>query len=263
VDTDFLVMECTYGDTSHPDPEIAYNQLQQVVRRTLERHGKVIIPAFAIGRTQELVYELNRLMSNGDIPRVPVFVDSPLAVEASDIFSEHPDYFDEETQAFIHSAKGRSALGFGLLTYTRSAEESKALNNRKDPMIIISASGMAENGRILHHLKHNIGDARNTILIVGWQAPDTLGRRLVEGEKRVKIFGEFYERRAEVVTINGYSAHAGQEFLLEYALAARESTKEIFLVHGEVESAEALRQNIIATGFDKITYPELHQTVEL
>lgn len=263
VDTDFLVMECTYGNTSHPDPETAFNQLRQVVLRTLNRHGKVIIPAFAVGRTQELVYELNRLMVSGDIPRVPVFVDSPLAVQATDIFSEHTDFFDEETQAFMRSARGRSALGFGLLTYTRSAEESKALNERKDPMIIISASGMAENGRILHHLRHNIGDARNTILIVGWQAPNTLGRRLVEGERQVRIFGEFYERRAEVVTIAGYSAHAGQEFLLEYALAAKERVGQIFLVHGEAEPAEALRQKVMAAGFEKITYPELHQTVEI
>ena len=153
---DYLMMESTYGDKPHRDPQMAFDELREVVLRTVKRGGKVIIPAFAVGRTQELVYGLHQMIDSGDLPRIPVIVDSPLAVNASDVFRAHPECFDEETQAFIRSDRHHSALGFDLLTYTRSVEESKALNTRTDPMIIISASGMCEAGRILHHLRNNI-----------------------------------------------------------------------------------------------------------
>jgi metallo-beta-lactamase family protein len=185
-----LIMECTYGDKPHREPELAYDELRQVVGRTVKRGGKVIIPAFAVGRTQELVYDFHKMMEAGELPRIPVFVDSPLAINASEVFRQHPECFDEETRAFIGSNGHHSALGFDMLTYTRSVEESKAINNRDDPMVIISASGMAEVGRILHHLKNNIENPRNTVLIVSWQAPHTLGRRLADREKEVRIFGE-------------------------------------------------------------------------
>jgi len=207
---DTLIMESTYGDKPHRDPETAFQELREVVTRTVKRGGKVIIPAFAVGRTQELVYDLQKMIDGGDIPRIPVYVDSPLAVNASDIFRKHPECFDQETIDFIRSGKHESVLGFGLLTYIRSVEESKALNGRKDPMVIISAAGMAETGRILHHLRNNIEDVRNTILIVSWQAPDTLGRRLAERARQVRIFGEELEVRAEVSTIGGFSAHPGR-----------------------------------------------------
>ena len=230
---DTLIMEATYGDKPHRDPETAFQELREVVTRTVKRGGKVIIPAFAVGRTQELVYDLQKMIDGGDIPRIPVYVDSPLAVNVSDIFRKHTECFDQETIDFIRSGKHESVLGFKLLTYVRSVEESKALNGRRDPMVIISASGMAETGRILHHLRNNIEERRNTILIVSWQAPDTLGRRLAERAKKVKIFGEEFEVRAEVATIGGFSAHAGQDFLLQYARAVKETIRQIFLVHSD------------------------------
>ncbi|MGE5375482.1 MAG: MBL fold metallo-hydrolase, partial [Bacteroidota bacterium] len=190
-DVDYLLMESTYGDKPHVDPVLAFEEFETVVDRTLKRGGKVIIPAFAVGRTQELVYHLNMMMFAKEVPPVPVFVDSPLAVNASQVFRKHPECFDDETRWFVQQAQ-HPALDFKLLKYVQSVEESKALNLRKDPMIIISASGMAETGRILHHLKNNIEDPKNTVCIVSWQAPDTLGRRLADREKQVKIFGEPY-----------------------------------------------------------------------
>ena len=260
---DTLIMECTYGDKSHRDPELAYEELREVVKRTVARGGKVIIPAFAVGRTQELVYDLHRMMDGREIPTIPIYVDSPLAVNATDIFRKHPECFDAETQAFIAQDRHRSALGFDHVTYTRSVEELKALNHRKDPMVILSASGMAEAGRILHHLRNNIGDARNTILIVSWQAPYTLGRRLAEGDRKVKIFGEEFVRRAEVATIGGLSAHAGQSFLMEYAQATQDTVKEIFLVHGEVRGAEPLMAKMAEVGLKRVRFPKLKTTVEI
>jgi len=253
---DVLIMECTYGDKPHRDPELAYAELRDVTAKTLERGGKVIIPAFAVGRTQELVFDLQQMFVGGEVPRVPVYVDSPLAVNATDVFRMHPECFDDETNAFIHAGKHRTLLGFDQLTYTRSVEESKALNDRKDPMIIISASGMAESGRILHHLRNNIENPRNTILIVSWQAPYTLGRRLADRERHVKIFGETFERRAEVATIGGLSAHAGQNFLLQYALEAKAGLKQLFLVHGEPDAEKVFHEKLVEAGMGNIAYPE-------
>jgi metallo-beta-lactamase family protein len=262
-DADYLLMECTYGDKTHRDPEEAYDELREVVRRTIEREGKVIIPAFAVGRTQELVYDLHQMFERGELPPVPVFVDSPLAVNASRVFQVHPECFDEESRKFVAEGRHRKMLGFNMLTYTRSVEESKALNGRKDPMIIISASGMAETGRILHHLRNNIENPRNTVLIVSWQAPYTLGRRLADREKQVRIFGETYTRRAEVATIGGLSAHAGQRFLTEYAQAVKGKVKKIFLVHGEERGAVALLEKLREAGLPEAFYPELHSGVEI
>jgi metallo-beta-lactamase family protein len=260
---DYLMMECTYGDKPHRDPELAYEELRQVTSRTLERRGKVIIPAFAVGRTQEIVYMLHQMIESHQLPGVPVYVDSPLAVNATDIFKMHPECFDQETQEFIQADRHHTALGFDRLIYTRSVDESKALNDRKDPMIIIAASGMAENGRILHHLRNNIGNSKNTILIVSWQAPYTLGRRLADREKRVKIFGEEHEVKAEVATIGGLSAHAGQDFLLEYALRVKGQARQMFLVHGEQIPAGVLTEKLIEAGMDKPSYPQLGTRVEL
>lgn len=260
---DYLIMECTYGDKSHEPPDKAYEELRQVVGRTLKRKGKVIIPAFAVGRTQEIVYALHQMFESHLLPSVPVYVDSPLAVNASDIFKLHPECFDEETKAFIQADRHHAALGFDRLIYTRSVEESKALNHRKDPMVIISASGMAETGRILHHLRNNIANPKNTILIVSWQAPYTLGRRLADREKQVRIFGEKFEVKAEVATIGGLSSHAGQNFLVEYASGVKETVKQIFLVHGESTPAEALSEKLVELGMDKPAYPERGSYVDL
>ncbi len=261
-DTDYLILECTYGDKPHRDPIQAHQELQEVVSRTVERGGKVIIPAFAVGRTQELLYSLRLMQAAGNLPPVPVFVDSPLAVSATRVFERHPECYDEDTLRFIKIGK-HPALTFEGLTYIESAEDSKALNDRHDPMIIISASGMAESGRILYHLKNNIEDERNTIVIVSWQAPETLGRRLAERAEVVRIFGEPYRRRAEVVTIGGLSAHAGQNTLMEYALAIQDHARGIFLVHGEPVAASALRARLAHASQIPVHYPSLHETVEL
>ena len=261
-DVDYLLMECTYGDKPHDDPVAAFEEFQEIVLRTIKRGGKLIIPAFAVGRTQELVYHLNIMMFARDVPPVPVFVDSPLAVNASNVFTRHPEVFDDETRWFVKQAH-HPALDFKMLTYVQSVEESKALNERKDPMIIISASGMAETGRILHHLKNNIENPLNTVCIVSWQAPHTLGRRLADREKQVKIFGEPYTVQAEIATIGGLSGHAGQDLLTKYAENVKESVKKIFLVHGEELPAMALTQKLAERNISEVYYPEPHSAAEL
>jgi metallo-beta-lactamase family protein len=254
-DADYLIMESTYGDRAHPSYENACEELQQVLVRTLGRGGKVIIPAFAVGRTQELVYAIHRMMDAGDIPTVPVFVDSPLAVNVTDVFRKHQDVFDREAREMVREDPSQGALGFDRLTYIRSVEESKELNQRDDPMIIISASGMVEVGRILHHLKNNLHDPRNTLLIVSWMAPHTLGRRLVEGQRQIKIFGEVFENRMDVQSIQGFSAHAGQDLLVEYAARLKGQVKEIFLVHGEERGALPLMDLLKVRGLENVHYP--------
>ena len=260
---DTLMMECTYGNRPHDDITQAVAEIKDVVNRTVSRGGKIIIPSFSIGRTQTLVYYLNEMMSNGEIPKIPVFVDSPLAVAASEVYRRHPECYDGETWAFI-SEHRHPALDFDQLTYTHSVDESKALNFRKDPMIIISASGMAEAGRILHHIKNNIEDERNTILIVSWQAPHTLGRRLADREKEVRIFGETYHRKAQVETINGFSAHAGQGGLVEYASSVAGQAQRIILIHGEPDGAEALQEKLKGVpNMPPIHFPERKTSFEL
>lgn len=259
---DYLMMESTYGDKPHRDPTIAYQEFRDVINRTVKRRGKIIVPAFALGRTQELVYNLNRMMSAGEIPKIPVFVDSPLAVAASQIFRKFPEYFDDETHEFMRTGR-HPALSFDMLTYIESVEQSKKLNDMPEPMIIISASGMAENGRILHHLRNNIENSRNTIVIVSWQAPYTLGRRLADQERKVNIFGEEYIRRAEVVTIGGMSAHAGQDILKKYAQSSQSTLKQIFLVHGEPQKALALKTLLEQTASTPVAYPEWKEAVTI
>jgi len=265
---DYLIMECTYGDKQHQDPQAALDEFRDVIRRTVHRGGRVVIPAFALGRTQELVYNINQMMNHGEIPLVPVYVDSPLAVRASRVFQEmeespaYQEYFDEETRQYIASGR-RNAFSFPQLTYITEVEESKKLNERRDPMIIISAAGMAETGRIQHHIRWAIENKNNTIVIVSWQAPETLGRRLADRDKRVKIFGEIFERRAEIATIGGLSAHAGQDALLEYALASKPQLKNLFLVHGEPRIADTFRQKLAEKGIRQVEFPEMKQEVTL
>ncbi len=259
---DYLLMESTYGDKPHLDPSLAFEEFHDVVERTLKRGGKVIIPAFAVGRTQELVYHLNMMMFTKDVPPAPVFVDSPLAVNASQVFRKHPECFDDETRWFVQQAQ-HPALDFKLLTYVQSVDESKALNLRKDPMIIISASGMAETGRILHHLKNNIENPRNTVCIVSWQAPNTLGRRLADREKQVQIFGEPYHVNAEIATIGGLSGHAGQDLLMKYATNVKNTVKKVFLVHGEPVPAAVLTEKLKYKDMHEVYYPALHSSVEI
>ncbi|GAB4483759.1 MAG: MBL fold metallo-hydrolase [Anaerolineales bacterium] len=259
---DLVIMESTYGDKPHRDPASAYSELRQVIGQAIQRGGKVIIPSFAVGRTQEIVYDIHHMIDRREIPRIPVFVDSPLAVHTSDVFKKHRECFDAETWEFMQNGR-HPALDFNGLTYIQNVEESKALNERHEPMVIISASGMAETGRILHHLKNNIEDPRATIVIVSWQAPYTLGRRLADREERVKIFGEVFYRRAEVATIGGFSAHAGQDQLLEYGLAGQGKREGIYLVHGEYASATVLKTKLGEHGLHNVHYPDLHQYVEI
>jgi len=259
--TDILLMESTYGDKPHRDPEEAYLEMKAVIKRTLKRGGKVIIPAFAVGRTQELVFNLNRMKDEGELANVPVYVDSPLAVNATDIFKTHEECYDDETRYLIFSK--HPALDFSNLTYVHSLEESKSLNERKDPMIIISASGMAEFGRIVYHIRWNIENPKNTIMIVSWQAPNTLGRRLADREENVRILGDTYRVRAEIATIGGLSAHAGQDLLTEYALNTKKSVKKVYLVHGEERGALPLKEKIEAGGISHVVYPHTGYIAEL
>jgi metallo-beta-lactamase family protein len=261
-DVDYLIMECTYGDRAHGSSQQAYDSLRSLVRRTAERGGKVIIPSFAVGRTQTLVYYLHQMVDAGELQPIPIFVDSPLAVSVTDVFRRHPEGFDPETRAFMDQDPHGSAFGFDQLTYTRSVEESKALNTLEGPAVIISASGMAESGRILHHLRNHIGEPKNTVLITSWMAPHTLGRRLAEGQKQVSIFGEEHQVRAEVASLDGLSAHGGQPYLLEYAAALKGRVKRIFLVHGEPGPAAVLQEKLEGQGF-AVSYPQQGDSFDL
>jgi metallo-beta-lactamase family protein len=260
---DYLIMECTYGDRLHDAPDKAYEALHEVASQTFKRGGKLIIPAFAVGRTQSLVFYLHQMIERNELPSIPVFVDSPLAINVTALYREHPECFDEETREFILQDPHGAALGFDHLKYTLSVEDSKAINDTQGPAVIISASGMAEVGRILHHLKNNIENPRNTVLITSWMAPHTLGRRLAEGASEVRIFGENYKVKARIASIDGLSAHADQTALLKYAKATADSLKHVFLVHGESGPAGALAEKMAASGIDQVTYPELNQEVEI
>lgn len=260
-EADVLIIESTYGNRTHPPQEAASEKLERIINDTSARGGKVIVPAFAVGRTQELVYCLHHAADKRDIPPyLPIYVDSPLAIDATAIYRLHPEAYDEEVAEFLENDHHGDPFGFDMMRYTRTARESKELNHLRDPAVIISASGMAEAGRILHHLKHNIEDPRNTILIVGWQAPDTLGRRLVEKQPKVKIFGETYNLRARVEVINGFSAHADRPELLEWAGHIHPKPSRTFIVHGEEEASFALADGLKRDlGFRDVVVPELGQ----
>ncbi|GAB4148107.1 MAG: MBL fold metallo-hydrolase [Candidatus Promineifilaceae bacterium] len=248
-EADVLLIESTYGTKNHETTAESSDELERIVNETYRRGGKVIVPAFAIGRTQELVYRLHRLIEDERIPRhLPVFVDSPLAIDATAIYRLHPEAYDDEIAEFMLSPDNYDPFGFERMQYTRSVYQSKALNELKEPAVIISASGMAETGRILHHLKNNIEDQRNTVLIVGWQAPDTLGRRLVERQPKVRIFGEEYHLRARVKSIQGLSAHADRAELLNWVEHFQRRPQHTYIVHGDeavsLAFAETLRQEV-------------------
>ncbi|MBZ0303289.1 MAG: MBL fold metallo-hydrolase [Anaerolineae bacterium] len=261
---DVLIMESTYGNRLHPPYPDANKELERIINETYQRGGKVIVPAFAVGRTQQLVYTLNQLARAGDIPKLPIYVDSPLAIDATAIFRLHPEVYDAEILDFMMGDDGRrDPFDFGDLIYTRQVEDSKKLNFLRDPAIIISASGMAETGRILHHLKNNIEDPKNTILIVGWQAENTLGRKLVDKEPVVRIFGEPYQNKAHCEVINGFSGHADHDELLDWVGAMRDKPRRTFLVHGEEEAAMALADDLHETFHIETEVPEWKQTYQV
>ena len=261
-DVDYLISESTYGARLHGSTLDAEIELRRVVNQTHDRGGKVIIPAFSVGRTQEIVYALHRLHNAGDIPELPIFVDSPLAINATEVFRLHPEYYDKETREFMQ--KYRDPFGFGRLRYVRRVEDSKAINDMHQPMIIISASGMCEAGRILHHLKNNIEDPRNTVLIVGFQAEHTLGRRIVERRETVPIFGDSYRLNARVECIDGYSAHADRDELLGYVQQLNpRRIRRAFLVHGEDEALLSYQEGLRELGVRKIKIPKLGEEVTI
>jgi metallo-beta-lactamase family protein len=235
---DYVVIESTYGNRLHKDIASSEDELVTVIKDTIKRGGKVIVPAFAVGRTQELVYALNQLEHEGRIPALPVYVDSPLSTAVTKVFEKHKECFDTETAQFLR--ENGNPFGFRNLTYVTTREESMKLNDLTEPAIIIASSGMCEAGRILHHLRNNVENERNTIIIVGFQAEHTLGRRLVERRPKVKIFGLEHEVHARVVTIGAFSAHADQKDLVEHARALG-AVKRFFIVHGEPEGTAGLK----------------------
>lgn len=247
---DAVIMESTYGDRDHPPIENARATLGAVVRETAARGGRVMVPAFALGRTQEILYELHALARDRQIPRIPIFIDSPLATDVTSVFELHPDCFDRAEDLV---ERVQHLFRFDLVRYTREPSESKALNDLRGPMVIIAASGMAESGRILHHLAHGASDPRNTILIVGFQAEHTLGRRIVEQRPVIKVFGDEIPLRAQVVVLTGYSAHADRRGLATWISRVREKSpglERVFLVHGEPDAQAALALSLRGEGMD-------------
>ena len=271
-DTDYLVMESTYGSRLHLRNDEKASMFLDIVSETLDNGGTVVIPSFAVGRTQEILYEINKLKEEHKedeefqrkykkIMKTNVFVDSPLAISATEVFRENTNLFDDEVKAQI--VRGDNPLEFPGLQFTRTADESKALNEDNRPSIIISASGMCEVGRIKHHLKHNLWNPKSTILFVGYQAPGTLGYNIVNGAKKVKIFGEEIAVNARIEYIEGYSGHADQEGLMNFIYSFIKKPDHIFLVHGEPEAQDVLREKIEKETNIKIDAPEFGETYEL
>ena len=270
-DADYLIMESTYGSRLHIRNDEKAELFLDIVSETLDKGGTVVIPSFAVGRTQEILYELNKLKENKDdeefkrkyktLMQAPVYVDSPLAISATEVFKENSELFEEEIQQEIKS--GDNPLEFPGLKFTMSTEESKALNEDNTPSIIISASGMCDVGRIKHHLKHNLWNPNSTILFVGYQAPGTLGYNIVNGAKKVKIFGEEIAVNARIEYIEGYSGHADQEWLMNFIYSFITKPKHIFLVHGEEESQNVLKQKIIEETAIDVIIPEFGETYDL
>ncbi|HEU4334857.1 MAG TPA: MBL fold metallo-hydrolase [Candidatus Eisenbacteria bacterium] len=238
---DYLILEGTYGGHTHPGEDSLLDALERVVRETIARGGRIVVPAFAVGRTQEVVHALDRLIASGRIPELPIFIDSPLAADVQEIVQRHPEVFDAETEAALR--RGHDPLGMRRVTMVRDAEQSKQLNDRKGTFVTISASGMAEAGRVLHHLKHTVEDPKHTVVIVGYQAEGTLGRRLVKGVPEVRILGELYTVRARVEVLNGFSAHADHPALVAQA-ASCGAARGTAIVHADLERAEALRAGL-------------------
>ncbi len=258
---DYLMIESTYGDRLHDPIDTMKKELARVVNETYSRKGKLIIPSFALERTQLLVFTLHQLTREKLIPEIPIYVDSPLSISITDVFKLHPDAMDQKTRNFIQS--NGDPFGFKNLVYLTDTESSRALNYKTEPMIIISASGMCEGGRIVHHLRNNIENPNNTVLIIGYQAQHTLGRRLVEKRRKVKIFGVERELNARVEVINSFSAHADKTELLEFVEACGKRLKGIFIVHGDEEQSLALQSHIQKMGFQNVIVPTQKQFVEL
>jgi|SRR5579871_156016 len=261
VPADYLILESTYGGRRHKDSAHVVNKLADVVNRTARRGGRIIVPAFAVGRTQQLVLLLHQLANEKRIPGIPIFVDSPLAINVTDVHRRHPECFDTETSDYL--LHGEDPFGFGRLQYIREAQDSKKLNDLHGPFVVISASGMCEQGRILHHLWNNIEDPRNTILITGFQAQDTLGRKLIERWPEVRIFGEPKRVRAEISSLDELSAHADQAELLQWIEPIAPSLRGVFLVHGEPQQSAVLAALLRSRWGLEVTVPAPGQSFDL
>ncbi|NJB86699.1 metallo-beta-lactamase family protein [Lewinella marina] len=259
---DFLISEATYGDREHESPPNEMRRFLQVIQDTcVTKGGKLLIPAFSVGRTQEIVYMLDQLESSGQLPRIPVFVDSPLAVDATTVFGAHPECYDLDLQEYLLTDD--DPFGFSRLTYTQSVAESKALNFLDGPAIIISASGMMNAGRSKHHLANTMSDPRNTIFIVGYCAPGTPGGRLREGAEGLKLFGKYHPLRAEIVTMDSFSAHADRSELINFLNGQQDSCEKVFLVHGTLDRMEPLGESLTRAGFREVIMPQLGDEVAL
>jgi len=256
---DVLITEATYGGRRHEPVARAKEELARIVGETCQRGGVLIIPAFAVGRTQDIVYHLHELFEARAIPAVPVYVDSPLATDVTEIFRLHPECYDEETRQLIRRGHNSDPFGFSRLIYIRDVEESKKLNDSLELAVIISASGMCEAGRVLHHLRHHIGDPRAAVLFVGFQAENTLGRKLVDGEKIVRIFGEEHEVKARIERIESYSAHADEQELLAFISAMPQRPRRVFIVHAESDAARSMMAGLRGLGISDVTIPERGQ----
>ncbi len=261
VKPNYLIMESTYGDRLHEPISGMKRELARVINQTYGRRGKVIIPSFSLERTQVLVYVLSQLFQEQAIPKMPVYVDSPLSVQLTEIFKLHPDGFDDEFRELL--ARGRDPLAYSYVKYISSVEESMALNAREDPMIIISASGMCEGGRVVHHLRNNIENPNNTVLVIGYMAKHTLGRRIVERQRKLRIFGLERDLNARVEVINSFSAHADRDELLEFVESCGKELKGIFIVHGDEDQSLALGEHLKSKGFEGVVVPMPKQFIEL
>ncbi len=260
---DYIFMESTYGDRLHEEPKLAMDDLEHVIRRAVDRKGKMIIPTFAIERCQELVFYLHLLADQKRIPRIPIYVDSPMAVNATGIYQLHPECYSEETKnSFLKHHK--NPFGFSELSFITSVDESKDLNKKPGPMIIISADGMCEAGRVLYHLANNINNPNNTVLIVGYMGQNTLGRKILEGAKEVKILGDWYNVKASVEKINAFSAHADYQESLAWLNSLDTSRlKKIFLVHGESESQVFFQKFLKENGYPDVEIVKYGETYDL
>lgn len=261
-DVDFFISESTYGGRFHDDPVETESKLISVIEKAIARNGKIIIPAFSVGRTQEVVFELNKIFSSKKVKEIPVYVDSPLSTNATEIFRLHPECFDLETSKFM--IKHPDPFGFNKLEYIRDVQDSKKLNDKPGPYIVISASGMAEAGRILHHLSNNIENENNIILMVGFCAQHTLGRKIIEKEPVVKIFGEEKEVKAEVIVINSLSAHADADELIDYCESLDKGRMQnIFLVHGDIDQQQKYKERLHSHDFQTVTIPSRGDSFQL
>ena len=250
---DYLITECTYADRRHDDPWRMKERLVRIINETRAGGGKVVIPAFSVGRTQTLAYYLQQAVAEGSLRPLPIFVDSPLSARATEVFRRHPECYDAEAAAFWRQEG--DVFGRGLITYVTDVEESKRLNDLSDPCVIISSSGMCENGRILHHLKHNVEEERSTVILVGYQAENTLGRRIADGRRDLKIYGRIYTRRCRVESLEGFSAHADAEDFVRLLAPMARGLRAAFIVHGEEPQWKAMTEILRRAGCHKVHVP--------